>query len=479
MFDLHNKMNEFYKDHVRLDSDEKKKLAGYRETNLGRLKSGLDKLGEKHNTTYTYYQYDRNQGSYATFTLNQHPDNDYDIDVAIVFKKEDLPSSALKARQRIADAFKQVARNFSKDPEARTNAVTVWYAEGYHIDFAVYRTYKDIFGNTIIEHAGPEWTERDPMDLTNWFNDAVNKGSPSKEYGAAVEDYQMRRIVQLLKAFAKSRSSWNLPGGLIISVLVALCYQPDYDRDDVALYNTMAAIYNRLLLSTQVWNPANLPELLTHKEEYKKQVERFRDKLGSAITKLAPLFEDECTTDKAMNTWNWMFDHPFWDEAVEEESETDERLGIDERAPVLSNTPKPPLGKTDHQQRIPWTFVKRHRARFDAYIYQGKKFMGGLNSKGRTISSNYDLKFMVKTNARGDYQVFWQVVNTGQHAEAKKGRRGEVFKSKYSNPLVHWESSLYTGKHWIECFIVKDGVCVARSGKFFVNIYNPQFPSYR
>ena len=480
MFDLHDKMNEYYKEHVRLDTDERNKLAGYRDTNLVRLKSGLNKLAIEHETTYASYQYYRNQGSYATFTLNQHPDNEYDIDVAIVFKQDDLPSSALKARQRIADAFKQMGRIFSKDPEARTNAVTVWYAEGYHIDFAVYRKYEDESGDTIIEHAGPDWTERDPMDLTNWFNDAVNKNSPSKEYGATVEDYQMRRIVQWLKAFAKSRSSWNLPGGLIISVLVDECYDRNYYRDDVALYDTMAAIRDRLLQDAEVGSPVSFGESLTYKEEYKKQVERFRDKLDVAITNLEPLFEDDYTTDKAISAWNKVFNHPFWDEAVEEESETDERLGIiDEGARVLSNTPKPPLGRTDHQHSISWDFVKRHRVRFDAYIYQGKKFMGGLNSDGRTISSNYDLKFMVKTNARDPYEVFWQVVNTGRHAESVRGGRGDVFKSKYSNPSEHWEKSLYTGKHWIECFIVKDGICVARSGKFYVNIYNPEFPSYR
>ena len=47
MFDLHHKLNEFYKDHVRLDSNERNKLAGYRNTNLVRLKSGLNKLGGK------------------------------------------------------------------------------------------------------------------------------------------------------------------------------------------------------------------------------------------------------------------------------------------------------------------------------------------------------------------------------------------------------------------------------------------------
>ena len=478
MFDVHHKLNEFYKDHVRLDSDERNKLAGYRNTNLVRLKSGLDKLGEKHDTTYAYYQYYRNQGSYATFAINQHPDNEYDIDVAIVFKKDDLPSSALKARQRIANAFKQVAGNFSKDPEARTNAVTVWYAEGYHIDFAVYRTYEDIFGDTIIEHAGPEWTKRDPREVTKWFNETVNKLSPSKANGATVKKYQMRRIVQLLKAFAKSRSSWNLPGGLIISVLVDECYHPDYYRDDVALYDTMVAIHDRLLQDTEVWSPVSIAELLTYKEEYKKQAERFRDKLDSAITKLEPLFEDDCTTDKAMSAWNKVFDHEFWAETEEDESETEDHSGVDERA--HSNTIKPTLGRIDHQQPILWPFDKQCWVRLHTYTYHNKKIkLGGLGSDGRTIPSGLDLKFEVTTKARQPYQVFWQVVNTGQHAEFENGRRGNIFPSKNSNPDLHWEESLYTGKHWIECFIVKDDVCVARSGKFFVNIYNPQFPSYR
>lgn len=32
------------------------------------------------------------------------------------------------------------------------------------------------------------------------------------------------------------------------------------------------------------------------------------------------------------------------------------------------------------------------------------------------------------------------------------------------------ESALYVGAHSMECFIVKDGYCVARSGLFVVNI---------
>ncbi|WP_197996831.1 nucleotide-binding domain-containing protein, partial [Gimesia chilikensis] len=28
----------------------------------------------------------------------------------------------------------------------------------------------------------------------------------------------------------------------------------------------------------------------------------------------------------------------------------------------------------------------------------------------------------------------------------------------------------FPGMHWVECFVVKNGVCVARSGEFVVNI---------
>jgi hypothetical protein len=115
----------------------------------------------------------------------------------------------------------------------------------------------------------------------------------------------------------------------------------------------------------------------------------------------------------------------------------------------------------------------------DGYVYSGTKRLGGLNSNGRVINSELRLKYVAWTRARGDYEVFWQVVNTGKHAARENGLRGGFFQSTSrdespsTDPLINWERSLYTGKHWIECFIVKDGVCVGRSGRFYVNIRNP------
>jgi cyclic GMP-AMP synthase DncV-like protein len=72
-------------------------------------------------------------------TLNRHPDNEYDIDTAVIFAEESLPADPLAARKRVAEALNLSGAPFSRDPEARTNAVTVWYAAGHHVDLAVYR----------------------------------------------------------------------------------------------------------------------------------------------------------------------------------------------------------------------------------------------------------------------------------------------------------------------------------------------------
>ena len=164
MYDLHKKLKKYHDDHVRLGQTEQSELAGYRDTNLGRLNSGLDKLSEEDGVAYAHPAWHCDQGGYAMSTLNQHPDKDYDLDEGIVFRRDDLPAGALDARKRIAAAMKKGGGNFAKDPEARTNAVTVWYAEGYHIDLAIYREYVDSLGFTVIEHAGAEWIARKPRE---------------------------------------------------------------------------------------------------------------------------------------------------------------------------------------------------------------------------------------------------------------------------------------------------------------------------
>jgi hypothetical protein len=315
---IHDELNKFYRDCVRLGQDRRKTLGTFRDNCLIRLNTGLDKLGERHNRQYAYPVDTRDQGGYAMHTLNQARGNEYDIDVALIFRKEDLSDEAADARYRIRDAFALTAGQFKDPPNARQNAVTFWYASGEHVDFAIYRAYCDAFGRGILEHAGGDrWNERDPERVTTWFNDMVDANSPSTFSGATVEAGQLRRIVRFTKFFCRSRENWKLPGGIITTLLVVECYEPHSTRDDISLLRTVEAMWWRLMVSTSVTSPVDGSNL-TEKPKRLVEVLSLRDRLAQQVENLRIIDGTRCTVAQARAAWRQFFNHEFWNAANEQ-----------------------------------------------------------------------------------------------------------------------------------------------------------------
>jgi len=57
------------------------------------------------------------------------------------------------------------------------------------------------------------------------------------------------------------------------------------------------------------------------------------------------------------------------------------------------------------------------------------------------------------------YHIYWKVRNVGQWAEDRDMIRGQVL---LTDKNVQYEHSNFQGPHFVECYIVKNGVCVAR-----------------
>ncbi len=303
MIDCSAEITEFHNNHVRLTQNQTNKLAGYREANKKRLESGLSKKEDPLPVRHI------NQGSYAMYTINQHPANDYDIDVGVIFRKDDLQGSqgadktALDARKMVLDAVQD--NKFSTPPELKKNCVRVHYNEGHHVDMPVYREFTNLFGETVIELASSDWTESDPEAVTSWFKNAVIDKSPDETNGR-----QMRRIVRLLKFWAKSRSSWNMPTGFIISKLVDEKYVAVSGRDDESLYKTMEQIKNRLSWNKNVYHPVLSGTLISEGKE--STIEEFEERLDTAIDDLSDLFDDDCTKQEALKAWKKFFNHSYF-----------------------------------------------------------------------------------------------------------------------------------------------------------------------
>jgi hypothetical protein len=445
VFDASAELNSFYENHVRLGTKLRNDLAGYRDLNLQRITDGLKLLGEKNGVVYKSYSEYKNQGSYAMHTLNQCEHTDYDIDVALIFEKDDLPVSAANARMRVRDALQEKMKgtNFSKDPDARKNAVTVWYSDGYHIDFAVYRRRTDWLGNTVVEHAGgDEWTARDPMAYTNWFTNQVDSKSPptvfhtALYYKVAVPSGQLRRIVRFVKAFARSRSAWALPGGIIITTLVCEVYKQDPMRDDLALVNTLKALLARLKSSTHVENPVLPGVYFTSLDRRHREVERLRDELEAKLPSLDVLNHADCTLKQAMGAWDAIFWHDFWSDAKKEAA----------RSALISTG-----------LAIECWLAKKS----EGPVYKQHK------SDSTALPKGVHLRFTaVPDGVVPPYDVRWAVRNEGHEAKEDRALEHDTMKSA-NEP--YWTSTAYKGRHKMICEVIKDGITVRR-GEHLVRI---------
>ena len=106
--------------------------------------------------------------------------------------------------------------------------------------------------------------------------------------------------------------------------------------------------------------------------------------------------------------------------------------------------------------------------------YKGRTSFNYFDLNQDILPTHYDLVFTAQLDPEisGNYDVFWQVVNTGQEAAQANGLRGEIFPAKHygRGGLRHSENTLYSGAHWIQCDIVQDGVCIAKSNEYIVRI---------
>lgn len=321
MFDCSSEITSFHDEKVTLPEEVRKKLRKHRQANQDRLTARLKENEDP--IPFDFVQ----QGSYAMHTMTQHPENDYDIDDGALFRREDLGDSKTPraAKEMVCDALQD--ERFDKQPEIHTNCVRVYYAEGHHVDIPVYRTKEDGSG---YELASTDWKHSDPEGVTKWFKNSTK----AKSDGGT----QMRQLVRLLKKFAKSRDSWNMPSGLIITVLVKERYSTVVTRLDEALYNVMSSIKQRLDFDKSIRHPV-VDESLSDK--CKSAVEELNERLEWALEELSVLKDADCTRLKALKAWKKVLNTDFFNSMIDEESQ---RAAV-KSFYVSSGTPSEPVDK--------------------------------------------------------------------------------------------------------------------------------------
>jgi hypothetical protein len=440
MYDVSSKFNTFYREHVVLPREEKERLYELSRINIDRLKKGLEEYNEENNTNYKIVD-TVVQGSVAMSTVIQSESKDYDIDVAIIFDKENIPEGTRAVKNIVVEALKKKCKQFNTEPEAKTNCVRIVYAEGYHVDFAIYRRFKDDNGNYQYEHCGSQWRPRDPRAIKQWFNkeNEKNKG-------------QLRKVVRLLKMFCKSREDWRMPGGLVQTVLVSENFQY-FERIDQMFYETLKAIRNRLEENKEVKNPTDEEQSLLLVSKDDEKINNLYNRLTTYLNKLDILFDENCTEKQALEAWGEFFNHDYWKELLSESAMAksysyQEYIDYDETEEYIEDY---------YPVDIQYHLTIDCRVKWE---YWRVELLSDILKRNESLKLNKELEFFIKgTNVPKPYQIYWKVKNRGEEAIKRNCIRGQILKT---NSEIHQERTDFRGNHYVECYLVKDGVCVAK-----------------
>lgn len=91
--------------------------------------------------------------------------------------------------------------------------------------------------------------------------------------------------------------------------------------------------------------------------------------------------------------------------------------------------------------------------------FRTKPLNAFLSVLARVLPHNLKLECSIaRSSVAKPDKVLWKVRNVGPEAERRNDIRGQIIE----RGPVFTENTRFFGDHYIECFVIKDGVCVAR-----------------
>lgn len=431
-------------------------------------------------------------------------EDDYDLDIVCVLNETKSAVSQSDLKEAVGREVKSYSkRHDMKRPADARRCWTQEYADGsqFHVDILpalydgtsqklrleAYRLSSEYSDDTLAitdktnanyHSINPNWPNSNPKGYAAWFESRLGSVLRNRKAAIALQEAKnvddiptyrartpLQKAVQILKyhrdvMFADDFD--DKPISIIITTLAAHAYGQE-TTTSAALQSILDGMDRHIEQRQGIdWivNPTNPMENFADKWiQYPKRRENFYKWLDTAREDFAALKQAHDSASQRQ-----IISEAFGDEV--------EKLWDDKRlkrnVPVVKRKLLPAL----HREPPPWTLAQDGAVS----IYKATKHERGFRAKpfssdSTPVRKNAPLRFYAKTDIPMPYTVYWQIVNTGIEAERANCLRGGFdVGSVHSGHLAHSETTLYSGSHSVECFIVKNGYLAARSGQFIVNI---------
>lgn len=434
------------------------------------------------------------QGSFRLGTVVRpiSKEDEYDIDLVCHLELGKEKTTQKDLKQMVGDRLKK-REDLAKILESMRRSWRLGYpAENsmphFHMDVlpAIPNPERLPTGILLTDTELARWQRSNPKAYADWFYDRMRtvflerRAILAKSLEETVEEVpewqvrtQLQIAVQILKRHRDNFFQDNLddnPPSIIITTLAALAY-----NNQTNIYDALADIVRKMPTKIEyrnnkwwIQNPVDPDENFADKwNEYPERRENFNAWLKKAQDDFSNIGEAQTligTVD--------LLESALGKRAVAIPAANLGLKSLESLPTVFTPVSQiPAIGDTNHCQRPTWLERLHYKATITGAVHHMKTYKKLWALTNRPVGKELRLKFQVKTNTPPPYDVKWQVVNTGKEANDAQGLRGGFYDSDSIDAIdVRWETTLYKGTHWIEAFIIKDGICVARSGHKIVRI---------
>jgi hypothetical protein len=386
------------------------------------------------------------QGSFAQKTIiRPRPDGHFDADLLVHLD----PVPDWDACEYVGRLYTALGRSavYKDMRHRRTRCVYIDYADEFHVDLV---PYVETNGHGYITNRKTDGFElTDPKGFTGWLKDQHR-----------VTDYHLVKVIRLLKYVRDTR--WGLSpksvifttliGGRVSSSLDASCYA-DVPTTLKTVVGALDDYLQQNYFLPAITDPGGTNDRFDLRWDQAGYT-AFRKRINSMRTKIDTAFETD-GVEASVTAWQEVFGDQFKKPAI-----TSSAAGRGALIKVGGSLRPVTERFLDKDYGIPTSATLAAIRMVGKVKTKGPMLAYRLPDNANQVTKGRELVFEIEScQVQEPYAVYWKVRNQGAEAQRAGGLRGEIRKG--SRTLC--EETRYAGSHWVECYVVKGGRCVARA----------------
>lgn len=383
------------------------------------------------------------QGSFAHKTIiRPYGENDFDADVLLPIEEQDdwEPKKYTVELQKALEA----SSRYADKTILKKRCVTVDYANDFHIDVVPFVTRSD--GNTYITHRTEnEFIRCDPVAFTTWIDEQTR-----------TTNGHLIRVIRLVK-YLRDRSSIDVPSVVLAALLAERVHSfagvDDYGNVATTLVSLIEDLNDYIgPMTLRPWVDdrigQNLADRLTETgfKNLQSQVKTWARKMREAL---------DAESSESVEKWRSVFGDGFGADKIES------AVLASAQVPTYEKRTAPGEQFLDRDFDIPLRLDPAHRFRVVGRAASSGRARGRfrpISAGGNHVRIGRALQFTVEgCTVPPPFDVYWKVRNAGEEAASREMFRGEIRRGD----LTISEQSNFPGSHWVQAWVVKDGVAVA------------------